>query len=532
MKKTILLLFTFLFLLPRINFSDEKPTIVVYDLIVKGNAITNEQADVLSNRVRSTISKTGKYLLVSPKEIQKFVGEYLRQKEFSEDAMCDEDSCMVEVAGALGAEKVISGTIAKIGNTYTLDINMKDMLTKRISKSATKDCKNCEIDDLIKVVENAAKQVAEGKRTSTFKEGTIGEEAEDWEIQDDTEEVIVKFESEPTGAVVLADGNLVCPKTPCSKSITSGSHEISMQAEKYLKRSETVSLKNGLELNWKLKPNFGWLTVTSEPSGQDVAINGKLSGTTPIRRKEFSPGGYEVLITSNCHYDSGKRVRIERDEEETIDVVLKEKQGGIKVKARDKDGNDLIADVYVDREYLGTTTKTYKISICSKNLEIKHKKHGSFKKDLSVKEKKIVRITAELKNGRSSSGVIVTDSDTGLMWQKQRADKTMKWREAKNYCKNLELSGYSDWELPKKKDYIELLGGCDQKVLNGKYGYCNKCSKSNKCSKMFPGDTKYYWTSDEYSSSNAWNVNFGSGYVYYNNKDSILYVRCVQRSRQ
>lgn len=35
----------------------------------------------------------------------------------------------------------------------------------------------------------------------------------------------------------------------------------------------------------------------------------------------------------------------------------------------------------------------------------------------------------------------------------------------------------------------------------------------------------YYWSSTEYSSSNAWTVYFSSGYIYSGNKSNSLYVR-------
>lgn len=51
---------------------------------------------------------------------------------------------------------------------------------------------------------------------------------EDWKVGGD-KETIVKFESNPSGAVVLADGKLLCQATPCSKILTQGKHEIEMQ---------------------------------------------------------------------------------------------------------------------------------------------------------------------------------------------------------------------------------------------------------------------------------------------------------------
>ena len=42
----------------------------------------------------------------------------------------------------------------------------------------------------------------------------------------------------------------------------------------------------------------------------------------------------------------------------------------------------------------------------------------------------------------------VTDSSTGLMWQKKPDGKQRNWKNAKWYCEGLSLGGYSDWVVP------------------------------------------------------------------------------------
>ena len=55
-----------------------------------------------------------------------------------------------------------------------------------------------------------------------------------------------------------------------------------------------------------------------------------------------------------------------------------------------------------------------------------------------------------------SGSVVVTDSKTGLMWQKEYVeDKT--WKEALKYCENLTYAGYSDWRLPNKNELSSLI---------------------------------------------------------------------------
>ena len=105
-------------------------------------------------------------------------------------------------------------------------------------------------------------------------EGRIGETPEE-RSPAATQRAVVKFSSDPTGAVVLLDGKLLCQSTPCSETVTAGRHKVSMQAKQYVGREETLAIKRGSKVTWKLKPDFGWVTVESAPSGLDVKVDGK-----------------------------------------------------------------------------------------------------------------------------------------------------------------------------------------------------------------------------------------------------------------
>jgi len=119
------------------------------------------------------------------------------------------------------------------------------------------------------------------------------------------------------------------------------------------------------------------------------------------------------------------------------------------------------------------------------------------------------------------SNEIVTDTQLGLMWQDDSEAKSTKksWKNAKSYCKNLSLGGYSDWRLP---SYEELLTIVDY----DRYDPVIMPSFQNVTSSN-------YWSSSEDVSDAkyAWVVYFGYGDTYYGTKSNEYSVRCV-RARQ
>ncbi len=63
---------------------------------------------------------------------------------------------------------------------------------------------------------------------------------------------------------------------------------------------------------------------------------------------------------------------------------------------------------------------------------------------------------SSFKSSTVNGDVIVTDTETGLIWQKTYVGgKT--WQQALSYCENLTYAGYSDWRLPNNNELASLV---------------------------------------------------------------------------
>ncbi len=109
--------------------------------------------------------------------------------------------------------------------------------------------------------------------------------------------------------------------------------------------------------------------------------------------------------------------------------------------------------------------------------------------------------------------VIVTDTETGLIWQKTYVSgKT--WQQALSYCESLTYAGYSDWRLPNKNELASL-------VNHRKY---------DPASDLPDMPSNYFWSSSTYADHTgyAWIVGFKYGDVANYDKSYNVYVRCVR----
>ena len=96
---------------------------------------------------------------------------------------------------------------------------------------------------------------------------------------------------------------------------------------------------------------------------------------------------------------------------------------------------------------------------------------------------------------------IVIDYTTGLMWQQAGSHEHMMFQDAKEYVAQLNskgFAGYSDWRFPNLEEAMSLME--PEKNSDGFY-----------IDSIFDQRQGWLWTSDLYSASRAWVVDFSCG---------------------
>ena len=125
----------------------------------------------------------------------------------------------------------------------------------------------------------------------------------------------------------------------------------------------------------------------------------------------------------------------------------------------------------------------------------------------------------------SSDGLTVTDTITGLVWQRSglgtwsgclAGDGRCSWEQATAYCGSLTLGGVAGWRLPAREELLTIVD----------FTRANPSIDPN----AFP-DTPadWFWTSSPYAGSSGlvWYVYFGSGNSSYSGAGGYR-VRCVR----
>jgi hypothetical protein len=139
----IIHLFVMLLLLTFFNslFAQGKISLAVLDLDAEG--ISESEARIISERLRSSLFESGKYIVLERDKMD----EILKEQGFQQSG-CTSDECIVEIGKLIGMQQMVAGSIGKIGTLYTFNVRIIDVQSGRVLHTAVDDCA-CPIEEVL-----------------------------------------------------------------------------------------------------------------------------------------------------------------------------------------------------------------------------------------------------------------------------------------------------------------------------------------------------------------------------------------------
>jgi TolB-like protein len=120
-------LLTFL-IVATVQAQDTRPTVAILDF--EGQGISVQEVQTLTERMRSEIGSTNAVRLIERKAIESIMAE-----QGLAQSGCVSEECAAEVGQLLGVQFMISGTIGKLGDSYTIDVKMFSVETGATERS-------------------------------------------------------------------------------------------------------------------------------------------------------------------------------------------------------------------------------------------------------------------------------------------------------------------------------------------------------------------------------------------------------------
>lgn len=130
--------------------------IAIIDL--EGRGISSDEALTLSDRLRNMIVQTGTFAVIERSQMN----EILKEQGFQQSG-CTSDECMVQMGQLMGVERIVAGSIGRVGDIYLLSLRMVDIQSGKIIAMVDEEVEG-RIENILKYgIKNAITKLLGGK---------------------------------------------------------------------------------------------------------------------------------------------------------------------------------------------------------------------------------------------------------------------------------------------------------------------------------------------------------------------------------
>ena len=266
-------------------YPQDLPVIAVLDFDALG--ISEQEAQVLTNRVRANLVRTGAYTVIDRGQMQGI----LEEQDFQQTG-CVSDECAVEVGALLGASLMLAGSIGRFGSLWTIEMRIMDVATSRITKSASYDVQGAIELVLTEGIPEAVRILTAGAAITPSPPPARAL-------------ATLEIRSEPIGATVIIN-DLEVGTTPFTQSSLRPDqpYAVSVYLAGYQPVDTTLIAEAGRlhELDFAFTPLSAYLSASSSPSGARVVLDTVEIGTTPLSQFELEPNQQYTVSLSLAGY--------------------------------------------------------------------------------------------------------------------------------------------------------------------------------------------------------------------------------------
>lgn len=174
-----------------------------------------------------------------------------------------------------------------------------------------------------------------------FKEGKINlpklaqRERKFYSVEELITEGTLAINSIPEGAEILLNGTQY-GFTPYEGQLLEGDYEMVLKQDMYHDKIEQIKVvaDTTMEYTFRLKPQFGKLSLTSDPPGAEIFLDDNLVGKTPIVVEKVPSGEHEVFARLEFYEDVLKTYTVADDQTTSDNIIMPKTRDALNLEKR------------------------------------------------------------------------------------------------------------------------------------------------------------------------------------------------------
>ena len=138
--------------LPPAKAAEAKPNVVSIAFFqFEAQNVDPKTASIISDELLVLLSKMPGSNVIGSKEVDAMLG-FEQKKQMSG---CTDTSCMVAIGGALGVDKILMGSLGKLGESYILGLKLLDIRAGKVEQLYSKRLRGGKEEDFLDILPEA-----------------------------------------------------------------------------------------------------------------------------------------------------------------------------------------------------------------------------------------------------------------------------------------------------------------------------------------------------------------------------------------
>jgi|GEM_PF-1551870 len=373
MKRHLILFFLLFTPLADSVFSAKLPNVVVFPL--KPTGVSTNTAELATERIRTLLGKSGRIRVLERNQIDAIlttVGKNLDD--------CTTEGCGIEIGRQLDADKIVTGSLIKVGKKITITVNLLNVATTERQISVYRDLPNASDEQVIDFIAGIVNEIAGGLpitgHVNEVNGNQIGVDLGSANGVTVGMELIIENVKEITDAgtgetrlVAVKVGTLTVAELAgkdysyCTPKSGSGQISVGMTAQvepsAVVQTPVQVTPSQGESTSAKERAT---LQVTSDPYGATVYLDGNPVGKTPLTLSDLESGERTLTISKEGYESISQPVRLSSALPKTINSDLILQTGSISITT-DPSGAMIFLDGTKLGQYQGNALTKAKLKL-------------------------------------------------------------------------------------------------------------------------------------------------------------------------
>jgi hypothetical protein len=426
MSRTYSLLLLCLVAVMPVSVSAQEPVkLAVMTLEDRSGELDLKLVDDLTDYLRTQIARRGTFIVIDKSRQAAALKKIITGAKKESYKQCYDENCQIPLGKALSADTVLRVKLTRIGSTFHLSAEMVDLAKEAVDPGAAASVeiaaspKKGLADRLLAGIREIARQIAgempggAGETINIGSDTSYGVTAEGGKGAK-SGDGIVKFVSNPSGAIVEVNGRRLPKTTPVQEFLQLGEHSVKVIGpEGYEIFKQKVTLEAGQIVKVTLRPVTGTAIIRPRDTngnlltGVAVFLDDEEIAKAPVRINGILAGKRSFRFALQGMRPVSKTVSITESRALDVDVTLSPEEGilrleNLTIQGRKYEQTGVSGQVLVNDTVIGNTPIQHSLKPGEYRVTLKHSMGKTRKYTVTIQDGQTETIKPELEANNSA----------------------------------------------------------------------------------------------------------------------------------